>query len=48
MKILITGSNGLLGQKLLDKLRVDNTIDLIATSKGQNRVSNKDKYTSTI
>ena len=45
MKILITGSNGLLGQKLLHKLRVDNNIDLIATSKGQNRVSNKDRYT---
>tara|TARA_B100001250_G_scaffold84369_1_gene69720 strand:+ start:5029 stop:5943 length:915 start_codon:yes stop_codon:yes gene_type:complete len=45
MKILITGSNGLLGQKLVHKLRVDNTIELIATSKGENRVSNKDGYT---
>ena len=45
MKILITGSNGLLGQKLLHKLRVDNTVDFIATSKGYNRVSNKYGYT---
>ena len=29
MKILITGSNGLLGQKILHKLRVDKTVKLI-------------------
>ena len=45
MKILITGSNGLLGQKLLHKLRQDFSVELIATSKGENRVSNKDGYT---
>lgn len=45
MKILITGSNGLLGQKLLHKLRIDDTVELIATSKGKNRVSAKDGYT---
>jgi len=45
MKILITGSNGLLGQKLLHKLRVDNTFELIATSKGVNRVNIKKGYT---
>ena len=45
MKILITGSNGLLGQKLLCKLRHDASVQLIATSKGENRVSNKDGYT---
>ena len=45
MKILITGSNGLLGQKLLHKLRVDNNVELIATSKGTNRVSEKNNYT---
>ena len=45
MKILITGSNGLLGQKLLHKLRQDSSVELIATSKGKNRVSNKDGYT---
>ena len=39
MKVLITGSNGLLGQKLLQKLRVDDSVKLIATSKGENRVS---------
>ena len=45
MKILITGSNGLLGQKLLHKLRQDSSVQLVATSKGENRVSNKDGYT---
>ncbi len=44
MKILITGSNGLLGQKLLHKLRVDNTVELIATSRGENRVSEQSNY----
>ena len=45
MKILITGSNGLLGQKLLHKLRKDSSVQLIASSKGENRVSSKDCYT---
>ena len=44
MKILITGSNGLLGQKLLHKLRADNLVDLIATSIGANRVSEQSNY----
>ena len=44
MKVLITGSNGLLGQKLLHKLREDKTINLIATSRGENRVSEKHGY----
>jgi len=38
MKILITGSNGLLGQKLV-KLLVDEGIEVIATSRGANRVN---------
>ncbi len=45
MKILITGSNGLLGQKLLEKLRQDSSVQLIVTSKGENRVSEKGGYT---
>ena len=45
MKILITGSNGLLGQKLLHKLKTDPSVQLIATSKGENRVSEKEGYT---
>jgi len=44
MKILITGSNGLLGQKLLHKLRKDSSVQLIATSKGENRVSEQNGY----
>ena len=45
MKILVTGSNGLLGQKLLHKLRIDKSLELIATSKGDNRVTIKEGYT---
>ena len=44
MKILITGSNGLLGQKLLHKLRLDKDIDLHASSIGDNRVTVKEGY----
>lgn len=36
MKILITGSNGLLGQKIVRQLK-KNKIDFLATSKGDNR-----------
>lgn len=43
MKILITGSNGLLGQKLVELL-VSENIEVIATSKGSNRLSLKDGY----
>ena len=44
MKVLITGSNGLLGQKLLHKLRKDSSVELFATSKGKNRVSEQNGY----
>ncbi|POY36697.1 NAD(P)-dependent oxidoreductase [Solitalea longa] len=36
-KVLITGSNGLLGQKLLDKLRNNSLYEIIATAKGEDR-----------
>ncbi len=42
MKVLITGSNGLLGQHLV-KLMSSN-YELIATSKGENRLKNKSGY----
>jgi len=35
MKILVTGSNGLLGQKLTDLLQRDDAVQLIATAKGK-------------
>lgn len=38
MKILITGSNGLLGQKILHQWAQNKDFDLIATSRGENRV----------
>lgn len=44
MKILITGSNGLLGQKLVYKLRNKTGIDLIATARGENRLVKQDGY----
>ena len=37
IRILITGSNGLLGQKLIDALRNDPEVQLIATSRGEDR-----------
>jgi len=44
MKILITGSNGLLGQKLVDLLSQITDIELFATSKGKNRIPFTDGY----
>ena len=35
MKILITGSNGLLGQKLVYKLKQKPGVELIATARGE-------------
>ncbi|HEY0029933.1 MAG TPA: SDR family oxidoreductase [Bacteroidia bacterium] len=43
-KILITGSNGLLGQKLVYALLKRKDIQLIATSLGENRLIKKDGY----
>ncbi|MBK6754647.1 MAG: NAD(P)-dependent oxidoreductase [Flavobacteriales bacterium] len=37
MRILITGSNGLLGQKIIAALRNDTEVELIATSRGLDR-----------
>jgi dTDP-4-dehydrorhamnose reductase len=44
MKILITGSNGLLGQKLVYKLRNRAGITCIATARGDNRLVKQDGY----
>jgi dTDP-4-dehydrorhamnose reductase len=44
-KILVTGSNGLLGQKLIEALISRSDIELIASSKGENRINNKTGYT---
>ncbi len=45
MKILITGSNGLLGQKLVALLSQDPSHQVIATSRGANRLSSQGGYT---
>jgi dTDP-4-dehydrorhamnose reductase len=45
MKILITGSNGLLGQKLVYKLRNRTDVTCIATARGNNRLAKQDGYT---
>ena len=44
MKILVTGSNGLLGQKLVYKLKQDPSVVLIATARGENRLVDKTGY----
>ena len=43
-KILITGSNGLLGQKLVYKLMHHPHYSLIATARGENRLIKKEGY----
>lgn len=43
-KILITGSNGLLGQKLVYKLIQNTGVTCIATARGENRLVNKTGY----
>ena len=42
--ILTTGSNGLLGQKLTEKILIEGRVKLVATSKGTNRYPVKDGY----
>ena len=44
MKILITGSNGLLGQKLIYALLNRNDITIIACARGENRITRKNGY----
>lgn len=44
-KILVTGSNGLLGQKLTDHVLTNGNVDLVATSRGPNRHPVKTGYT---
>lgn len=43
-KILITGSNGLLGQKLVYQLLKDKTHHIVATAKGENRLKLQEGY----
>ncbi len=43
-KILVTGSNGLLGQKIIHALKIRSDIQVIATSRGENRLSDKNRY----
>jgi dTDP-4-dehydrorhamnose reductase len=43
-KILITGSNGLLGQKLVYRLMNEANVEVIATSKGINRLKTQTGY----
>ena len=42
--VLITGSNGLLGQKLVYLLKNQPSVDLIATAVGENRLPDKNGY----
>jgi len=43
--ILVTGSNGLLGQKIVYKFLHRSDINLVAASKGENRLTEKNGYT---
>ena len=43
-KFLITGSNGLLGQKLVYRLLKEADVEIIATSKGENRLKTQSGY----
>ncbi|GAB3505574.1 dTDP-4-dehydrorhamnose reductase [Spirosoma knui] len=43
-KILLTGANGLLGQKLVDLLTQQPNVELIATARGANRLPYSDGY----
>ncbi len=43
--ILVTGANGLLGQKLIEALRQDASVHTMATARGDNRLPVKDGYT---
>ncbi|MGE0637934.1 MAG: NAD(P)-dependent oxidoreductase [Bacteroidia bacterium] len=43
--ILVTGSNGLLGQKIVYKLLKRSDVNLVAASKGENRLIEKNGYT---
>ncbi len=43
-KVLVTGSNGLLGQKIIYSLIERKDIDLLASSKGLNRLVTKSGY----
>lgn len=44
-KVLLTGSNGLLGQKLIERILRQQDFELIATSRGENRYPEKEGYT---
>mgnify|MGYP005748811653 FL=1 len=44
MKILVTGSNGLLGQKIIQGYKNKEGIELIATARGENRMIDKAGY----
>lgn len=44
MKVLVTGSNGLLGQKLTDFYKTQAHIQLIATARGENRYPDQTGY----
>jgi len=41
---MITGSNGLLGQKLVHQLKSQPEVELIATARGDNRISDQSSY----
>src|SRR5688572_8540521 len=45
MKVLVTGSNGLLGQKLTDYYKTRKDVQLVATARGADRYPDQTGYT---
>lgn len=45
LKVVVTGSNGLLGQKLVKLLTQQQGIEVFALSRGENRLSDREGYT---
>jgi dTDP-4-dehydrorhamnose reductase len=43
-KILVTGANGLLGQKIIYNLKISTDVSLLACSKGVNRLIETNGY----
>ena len=48
MKILITGANGLLGQKLVELLKAENSVEVVGTGRGSNRTTLPEKQYHTM
>ena len=46
MKILVTGSSGFIGSKIIEALSLDDSIHLTTTTRNKKQVKKKDSYES--